>query len=167
MKNIFYFAGLLLIIIIFDIPQLSAQDMGSRPFLRRGPMKKIEELEKIKLLDVLNMDEATSVKFFTRKNQTREKIFNYEDKNIEILNNIENEVKKGKDNDPNKIQKLNEDYINTSIEIEKERMNFIRSLNDILSPEQVGKYIVFEKRFREEIRDLLIKERSRHNRGKN
>jgi len=167
MKNIFTFTGLLLIFIVFNIFQVKAQDSGARPFLRRGAMKKIEELEKIKILDVLNLDEATSVKFFTRKNQSRDKIFNYEDKINDILNNIDAEVKKGNDKDANKIQKLNDDFVNTSIEIEKERMNFIRSLNDILSPEQIGKYIVFEKRFREEIRDLLIKERSKHNRGKN
>jgi hypothetical protein len=147
--------------------QISGQDKESRPFLRRGPMKKIEELEKIKLLDVLNMDETTSVKFFSRKNQSRERIFNYEDKIMDILNNIESEVKNGKDKDVNKIQKLNDNFINTSIEIEKERMSFLRSLNDILTPEQIGKYIVFEKRFREEIREILIKERSKHNRGRN
>jgi len=167
MKKLLSFTGLLFILIVLNVPKISAQDTGSRPFLRRGPMKKIEELEKIKILDVLNMDEATSVKFFTRKNQSRDKIFNYEDKIIDILNNIEAEVKKGKDKDAGKIQKLNEDFISANIEIEKERMNFIRSLNEILTPEQVGKYIVFEKRFREEIRDLLIKERSKHNKGKN
>ena len=167
MKKIFTFTGLLLLFLVFNVSQMKAQDSGARPFLRRGAMRKIEELEKIKLLDVLNMDEATSVKFFTRKNQSRDKIFNYEDKINDILNNIDAEVKKGKDKDVNKIQKLNDDFVSISIEIEKERMNFLRSLNDILSPEQIGKYIVFEKRFREEIRDLLIKERSKHNRGKN
>jgi Spy/CpxP family protein refolding chaperone len=167
MKKLLNFTGLLLVLLVFNFSQILAQDSGNRPFLRRGPMKKIEELEKIKILDVLNMDEATSVKFFTRKNQTREKIFNLEDKNIDVLNNIDSELKKGNGKDVNKIQKLNDDFINTSTEIERERMNFIRSLNDILSPEQVGKYIVFEKRFREEIRDLLIKERAKQHRGKN
>lgn len=164
MKKLLNVTGLLLVLIIFNVSQSFAQD---RPFLRRGPMKKIEELEKIKILDVLNLDESTSVKFFTRKNQTRDKIFNLEDKNIEILNNLDSELKKGNSKDVNKIQKLNDDFVSTSIEIERERMNFIRSLNEILSPEQVGKYIVFEKRFREEIRDLLIKERAKQHRGKN
>jgi Spy/CpxP family protein refolding chaperone len=167
MKQILNLTCLFIVFIVFNAFQITAQDLGSRPFLRRGPMKKIEELEKVKLLDILNMDEATSLKFFSSRDQSREKIFNNEDKNIEILNKIESEGKKGKDKDANKIQKLNDEYIHTSIEIEKERMNFLRSLNDILTPEQIGKYIVFEKRFREEIRDLLIKERSKHNKGKN
>ena len=127
-------------------------------------MKKIEELEKIKLLDVLNLNEATSVKLFTRRNQNRTKIWDIEDKINEDLQNIELEIKKGKDMDVSKIQKLNEDYCNLSMDVEKEKMSFIRSISDILTPEQIGKYIVFERRFREDIRELLMK-RIRHNKG--
>ena len=144
-----------------------AQDLGREEgsHKRRAPMKKIEELEKIKLLDVLNLDEATSAKLFTRRNQNRTKIWDVEDKINSVLQNIESEIKKGKDEDVTKIQKLNEDYCNLSLDVEKEKLSFIRSLSDILTPEQIGKYIVFERKFREDIRDLLMKG-IRHNRGK-
>ncbi|MDR3666034.1 MAG: hypothetical protein P4L35_04230 [Ignavibacteriaceae bacterium] len=133
---------------------------------RRAPMKKIEELEKIKLLDILNLDEATSAKLFTRRNQDRTKIWDIEDRINDDLQNIENEVKKGKDADLSKIQKMNEEYLNLTMEVEKEKQNYLRSLSDILTPQQIGKYIVFERKFREEIRDLLMKERIKRNRQK-
>ena len=150
---------------IFSVSIL-AQDIGreERMHKRRAPMKKIEELEKIKLLDVLNLDEATSVKLFTRRNQNRTKIWDIEDKINEDLQNIELEIKKGKDKDVSKIQKMNEDYCNLSMDVENEKMSFIRSISDILTPEQIGKYIVFERRFREDIRELLMKG-IRHNKG--
>ena len=129
-------------------------------------MKKIEELEKVKLLDVLNLDEATSAKLFTRRNQNRTKIWDIEDKINNDLQNIEFEIKKGKDEDVNKIQKMNEEYLNLSMEVEKEKLSFLRSLSDILTPEQIGKYIVFERKFRDEIRDLLMKERIKRNQRK-
>src|ERR1035437_3795999 len=145
-----------------------AQDIGREEgtHRRRAPMKKIEELEKIKLLDVLNLDEATSVKLFTRRNQDRTKIWDYEDKINNVLQNIESEVKKGSDKDVSKIQKLNEDFCNLSMDVEKEKLSFLRSLSDILNPEQIGKYIVFERKFRDEIRNLLMKERFKRNKGK-
>src|ERR1035437_877673 len=107
-----------------------AQDLGREEgsHKRRGPMKKIEELEKIKLLDVLNLDEATSAKLFTRRNQDRTKIWDLEDKINNVLQNIESEIKKGKDKDVNKIQKMNEDYCNLSMDVEKEKLSFLRSL---------------------------------------
>jgi Spy/CpxP family protein refolding chaperone len=146
------------------LPQDFGQEEGSHK--RRAPMKKIEELEKIKLLDVLNLDEAASAKLFTRRNQDRTKIWDLEDKINNTLQNIESEIKKGKDKDVSKIQKLNEDYCNLSMDVEKEKLSFLRSLSDILTPEQIGKYIVFERKFREEIRNLLMKERSKHNKEK-
>jgi hypothetical protein len=145
-----------------------AQDLGREEgaHKRRAPMIKIEQLEKIKLLDVLNLDEATSAKLFTRRNQNRTKIWDYEDKIDNVRSNIEFELKKGKDKDVSKIQKLNEDYFNLVMDVDKEKLNFLRSLSDILTTEQIGKYIVFERKFREEIRDIIMKDRIKHNKGK-
>lgn len=157
------------IVLSFTIVSIAlSQDMKEEggSHRRRAPMKKIEELEKIKLLDILNLDEATSAKLFTRRNQDRTKIWDIEDRINDDLQNIENEVKKGKDADLSKIQKMNEEYLNLTMEVEKEKQNYLRSLSDILTPQQIGKYIVFERKFREEIRDLLMKERIKRNRQK-
>jgi hypothetical protein len=164
MNKLFFVIVLAFIFTAEVLPQDNGQEGGSHK--RRAPMKKIEELEKIKLLDVLNLDEATSAKLFTRRNLNRTKIWDYEDKINFDLQNIEFEIKKGKDKDVSKIQKLNEDYFNLSMEVEKEKLSYLRSLSDILTPEQIGKYIVFERKFREEIRDLLMKERIKRNKGK-
>jgi hypothetical protein len=164
MNKLFFVIALTFIFTAAVLPQDNGQEGGGHK--RRAPMKKIEELEKIKLLDVLNLDEATSAKLFTRRNLNRTKIWDYEDKINFDLQNIEFEIKKGKDKDVSKIQKLNEDYFNLSMEVEKEKLSYLRSLSDILTPEQIGKYIVFERKFREEIRDLLMKERIKRNKGK-
>ena len=145
-----------------------AQEFGREdgPHRRRPPMQKIEELEKIKLLEILNLDEATSAKFFTRRNQNRIKIFDKMDKVDSVRESIESELKRGKNKDVSRIQKLNGDFCNLSMDVEKERLGFIKSLSDILTPDQIGKYIVFERKFRDEVRDLLMKERTGRNRGK-
>jgi hypothetical protein len=164
MNKLFFVIALSFIFATVVLPQNIGQEEGTHK--RRAPMKKIEELEKVKLLDVLNLDEATSAKLFTRRNQNRTKIWDIEDKINNDLQNIEFEIKKGKDEDVNKIQKMNEEYLNLSMEVEKEKLSFLRSLSDILTPEQIGKYIVFERKFRDEIRDLLMKERIKRNQRK-
>ena len=50
-------------------------------------------------------------------------------------------------------------YLSYDNEIEKEREVFIHSLSDILSVTQIAKLVVFEKKFRDEIRDILFKTR--------
>jgi Spy/CpxP family protein refolding chaperone len=164
MNKLLFLIGLSFVFVAAVLPQDMKHEEGMGR--RRSPMKKIEELEKVKLLDVLNLDEATSAKLFTRRNQNRTKIWDIEDKINNDLQNIEFEIKKGKDEDVNKIQKMNEEYLNLSMEVEKEKLNFLRSLSDILTPEQIGKYIVFERKFRDEIRDLLMKERIKRNQRK-
>lgn len=119
------------IVLSFTIVSIAlSQDMKEEggSHRRRAPMKKIEELEKIKLLDILNLDEATSAKLFTRRNQDRTKIWDIEDRINDDLQNIENEVKKGKDADLSKIQKMNEEYLNLTMEVEKEKQNYLRFL---------------------------------------
>ena len=70
------------LIIILAASIIFAQD---RPQERdhRHFSKKFEELEKIKLLEILNLDEETAIKFFVRRNQNRKNIDN-------IMENIEN-----------------------------------------------------------------------------
>jgi hypothetical protein len=58
------------------------------------------------------------------------------------------------------LKKLNEDILSNREKIETKRKQFILSLNDILSTEQISKLLLFERRFREEIRDLIIKRRN-------
>jgi hypothetical protein len=160
---------LLLISILVTFTYLAfAQDLGreENTHKRRAPLKKIEELEKIKLLDALKLDESVAAKLITRRNVNRTKIWDIEDKISIILKNIESEIRKEKEKDNSKIQKLNEDYLILTMEVDKERVGFVKSLSDILTPEQVGKYIVFERKFREEIRELLMKERMRRNKDK-
>jgi hypothetical protein len=45
--------------------------------------------------------------------------------------------------------------------IEIKRNQFVNSLDDILSTEQIAKLIVFEKRFRDEIRNVLFDRKPR------
>ena len=164
MNKLYIVVALLFVFTTSGLSQNLGREEG--PHKRRTPLRKIEELEKIKLLEVLNLDEATSAKFLTRRNQNRIRIFDKIDKIDSVRENIESEIKRGKNKDVSKIQRMNDDYCTFSMDVEKEKLSFIKSLSDILTPEQIGKYIVFERKFREEIRDLLMKERIKRNRGK-
>ncbi len=126
----------------------------------RGPLKKIEELERVKLIEALNMDEQTTLKFFARRNEYRHKQIGLFQKSNELLGDLDKEVNKEK-TDGGEIKKLIQEYLNIEDKISDNRDNFVKSLNNILSPEQIGKYLVFERKFRDEIRDVIFRERRR------
>ncbi|HQF42317.1 MAG TPA: hypothetical protein PK073_05345 [Ignavibacteriaceae bacterium] len=149
MKKILLSVLLVVLISFVGIPQR----MHDKPNKHRG---KLEQLEKIKLIDALELDEETSVRFFARRNQSRKEIDDLEKKADEILMQLENTLK---DNDPklaDKQKSLIDDLLKTRQQIVNEKQKFIYSLSDILSTKQIAKYLTFEKRFREEIRNVLF-----------
>lgn len=68
---------------------------------------------------------------------------------------------KEKDSPKDENQKrLIADLLKTRLQIESEKQKFINSLSDILSTEQIARLLIFEKRFKEEIRSVLFDRRS-------
>ena len=123
---------------------------------KRDPREKIESLEKIKLLETLDLDEETAIKFFARRNEHKEKIkalMNEQDaqyqKIDDKLSTLTNE------NDP-ELKKMIDKYLSINQKMDDERKRFFDSLSDILTLKQQAKLAIFEKRFRQEIRDILF-----------
>jgi hypothetical protein len=145
--------ALYLLLVLMLIPALSfAQDRRDR----KGPRERIEQLEKLKLIEALDMDEQTTLKFFARRNELHGKVDMLNDSLDTITDNLETKFSKGDDSG---YKELVNKYLSTEKQIASERTQFINSLYDILTTEQVAKLIVFEKRFREEIRHILFKGR--------
>ncbi len=149
MKKILLSVLLVLLISFVGMPQRMHDKLNKN----KG---KLEQLEKIKLIDALELDEETSIRFFARRNQSRKDIDELEKKSDNILIQLENTLK---DNDPklaDKQKNLIVDLLKTRQQIVTEKQKFIDSLSDILSSGQVARLLVFEKRFREEIRNVLF-----------
>ena len=127
------------------------------------PRERIEQLEKIKLLEILNLDEETILKFFTRRNLHQEdqrKIM--EERNM-LLREIEKSIKwENKGEKKADYKELVERVMNIEGQMIQKRKEFIKTLGDILTEEQIAKLIVFEFNFRKEVRDALLKERRRN-----
>ncbi|MBU0475926.1 MAG: hypothetical protein KKF62_17410 [Bacteroidetes bacterium] len=119
---------------------------------------KIEQLEKIKIIELLNLDEATTLKFFSRRDEHLDSQRALIDKR-DLLYDKLNESFKLKDEIDYK-QRIAEIFA-----IEKEmlaqREKFFNSLKDILSEKQIAELIVFESNFRNEIRHQFIKQGER------
>ncbi len=122
----------------------------------KGPREKIEQLEKLKLIEALDMDEQTTLKFFARRNDSHDRIDKMNDSLDLIADSLESKFSKGDDSG---YRDLVNKYLSIEKQIAVEHTQFVNSLYDILSNEQVAKLIVFEKRFREEIRHLLLRGR--------
>lgn len=154
MKNI-----LIVLIIVFSFSSL--QIAQEHRFKRMDGHKKIDHLEKLKLMEILDLDEETFIRFFSRhsefKKQTRQSM-REQDKRLEEM---ETYFTSEKLITVKEYEDLIQKFITAERKIIEERETYLKSLSTILKPEQICKLIVFEKRFREEIRDVLLKDRKR------
>uniref|UniRef100_A0A7V3E764 Periplasmic heavy metal sensor n=1 Tax=Ignavibacterium album TaxID=591197 RepID=A0A7V3E764_9BACT len=148
MKNL-----LLLVLLFIMISNVPAQERREHRMMD----SKIEQLEKVKLIEALNLSEDQSVRFFARRNEHRKEIEKLEMRSEELIKQMEDRLDETTDKNLSEQKKLLNEFLDIRIQIENKRKQFILSLNDILSQEQITKLVVFEKRFRDEIRKILMK----------
>lgn len=144
----------LMILMVTVITGTEAQNRN-----RQGPHKKIEQLEKIKIIEILNMDEETSIRFFTRHAEFKKVMEENQircDKQIATLDEL---VQRGNQTNSEEYKKQMNEFWKLETEMLNERKKFYDSLSGLLSDEQIAKLIVFEKQFRDEIRHILMREK--------
>ena len=128
--------------------QKKYQEREDRPALDR-----IESFKKVRLLEVLKLDEATSAKFIARYNLRAEKMRASERTRSEIVDQLEQQVAS------NASEAEFSQTFAALAEQEKKmfekRLSFISDLRDILTPQQVAQFIVFERTFNRDLRNIV------------
>lgn len=150
---------LIVLTLLIIVNNLNAQEW--RPNIGSKAIEKIEQMETAKLIQVLDLDEETSVRFFAKRKEHREKLQSLMLKRKDILDDVEDLIRKDESTDENVFkQKLNE-LIDLERKITNERLDFYTSLQKILRPKQIIKLISFDEKFRKEIRETLLKRMNR------
>jgi len=120
---------------------------------------KFEQLEKIKLIETLQMNEETTLRFFARKSEHQKQQDEIQQKIDEKIDDLDLIFKSGRVATVDELKSnINEINVLRS-ELDKNRIDFINSLSDILSYDQIAKLIIFERNFRDQIRKLIMKDR--------
>lgn len=154
MKTKFY-----CLLIFSFILSISAQ--GLPPKHNRAPKERLEQLEKIKLLEILDLGEEKSVRFFSRRDDFKETHQEILDERDAIILEMEIALKKDKTSEEfNYSEKLSE-LADIEQKIVDHRETFIQSLSDILTSSQIAKVVVFESKFMKEVRNALMHRRGR------
>ena len=150
---------LLLIIIVSVSVTLTAQRKHDR---KHQVPDKILQLEKIKLIETLEMDEETTLKFFSRRSKFERDLEEIHKAINEKLDKMEQIV--NSDNVQDEELKSSIEELNLMHQkLDRIKADFVNSLDDILSYEQIAKMILFERRFKEELRKALFKDKRMKN----
>ncbi len=147
------FVATSLMLLLLVAPLLIAQPQ--RRFQRPGrlPRERIEEFKKLKLIEVLALEEEMAVRFFAKynKHEKEQQAVHLEMK--ETVDHIEEMLQENAGEAEfeeafGRIQELER-------KLDQERQRFLNDLRAILTVQQVGKLIVFERNFAKRIQDIM------------
>lgn len=117
-------------------------------------LERIERFKRMRLVEMLDLTEDQSVRFFPRLNEfenTRREIKKQKD---EILDKIDRLIRNSA-SDQKEYEKLFAEIEAIDRKAGEEKLRFFNSLSDLLSIQQRAKLVLFERRFEAELRDAV------------
>jgi Spy/CpxP family protein refolding chaperone len=129
-----------------------AQEMGPP----RGPrhFERIEQLRKVRLIELLDLKEEQSLRFFARLNEHDKAKEELLDEKNDALDRLERLVRnRGDEAD---YKKLFDEVHAANDRLNELNESFFESLTDILSTEQRARLLLFERHFAKELREAMM-----------
>ncbi len=125
------------------------------------PFQRIEQWKKVRLIETLGLNEDQSARFIARLNEhhtTRQALLKEKMDALDKLDRLINSHASDKE-----VEAVFPEVKAADDKIIQEDRNFFNGLSDILSVEQRGKYLLFERNFERELRDAMKQiQRRRH-----
>ncbi len=141
---------ILLVLLFAGTQSVYAQNYG----MHGRKHKQLMQLEQMKLIETLDLDEEASVRFFARKKALIEKLRSLQKEKNGIIDELAKKLKAG---EKVNSKKYGDEIYSIESRILEEKKKFYDSLDDIFTNEQKAKYLVFEYRFRKEVMRTMMK----------
>jgi len=145
------------VVFLFAVNQINAQPWE----MRENQRKKLEEFKKIKLIEVLDLSEEESTRFFALYNEHQKKVQNIQRERDKVIDQLERLTKDESSFQPKKFEELEARLNSLEQELFRNRLEFHSSIKNVLPPYKVAKYYVFEREFMREVNKLLMMRRGR------
>lgn len=150
MTNMLKFMRLVLLTLILPVGILFAQDQMRRPGMAS---ERIEQLRKVQLMDALQMDEETAIKFFAKQNKHQAEMRELDKKRNDLIDILESMRKRNAEEV--EYAKIMRDIRNLGANAYKARELFLDEISKQLTQKQFADYIVFERKFMMNLREMM------------
>jgi len=139
------------ILLVFAVPAVVFSQM--REQFPRRPMERLESLKKVRMLEAMKLKEEDGVKLVNRYTNHREVMQDLEKERMNTLDQLEKQLQ------ANASDAEFEKTFSELIELEKRmsdaRAKYLNDLREVLTTRQIAEYLVFERNFAKDIRDIM------------
>jgi len=117
-------------------------------------IERIQQIRKVKLIEVLDLDDNTADKFFLKDHQNSKKIDNIRQEIDNLSAELEKSLREGQQAD---IRKKSDQMFTKMTEFMNLNIDRLKTAKQLLPEEKFAKFMVFETKFRREIEMFLIR----------
>lgn len=117
-------------------------------------IERIQQIRKVKLIEVLDLDDNTADKFFLKDHQNSKKIDNIRQEIDNLSTELEKSLREGQQAD---IRKKSDQMFTKMTEFMNLNIDRLKTAKQLLPEEKFAKFMVFETKFRREIEMFLIR----------
>jgi hypothetical protein len=143
-------AGMMLLVLAAISAQSVAQE--NPPQGQGRALERVEQFKKIRLMEVLNLDEQNSIKFFARYNKYQEHLRDLRKKQVQALGQVQS-LRKSNAADA-EYDKMVDELLSLESQINEAKAKYVEELKPVLTSKQLVEYLVFEARFQQNLREL-------------
>ncbi|MGQ9705421.1 MAG: hypothetical protein ACUVWP_00250 [bacterium] len=133
---------------------------SQNPFEKEMDRAKIEEkleLLKIwKLTEVLDLEYEQTAEFFSLYKQFKESRRRHLKERMELVEKLREDIKSGNITETS-VNNYNEFIVELKEKLIEDEKNIISQMDDVLTPVQMAKFIIFEETFQEEMLGMIKK----------
>ena len=117
-----------------------------------GP-ERLERFRKMRLVEVLKLNEDDAVRFFVKQTTHEDHIRDLMKSRNQILDDMDSAVRQH--DELKKVDGLADQLMAVDKKIFEERQRYQNDVRQMLTSEQFGKFLVFERNFGRQVRDAL------------
>jgi regulator of replication initiation timing len=121
---------------------------------QEGRAKNMKLMMKWQLTEYLDLEELQAEKFFPKMNSHEKRLSSINKEIIELKNNLEKQISSN-----TASKRENKRVLQNIRELEKKKIDtkfdYIESLDGILTPSQVSKLMVFDKKFKKSLKEQI------------
>jgi len=141
------------LIILFIGVFLSISHGQDQPPFRGRAAERVEQFKKMRLMEALQLNEETSIRFMSRYNKHMDAMRDIGKERNDLIDELE-KLTRAKAND-SELEKVIIKIGMSEETIAAERSKFISGIKDILTIKQIAAYVVFERNFNRNLRELM------------
>lgn len=127
---------------------------GQRPNQFNGrPMDRLESYKKVRMLETLKLDGEKGSKLVTRYSNHRAAVRAVEEERMKVIDKLEQQA--AANTSDGEYQRTITELTDIEKKMADVRARYLQDLKEILTQKQIAEYLIFERNFARDIRDIM------------